>query len=155
MNADKYSPLPHLLERALTSEEAEIIHYLKNTATRLVRPSSSLRQRLRQSPTIRKAWSKRRWSAAASMRAVAEYGRPYVGIPRPKQYRKRKAKTCFYSAGHLALKERGTYVEGYASCDGRSPIHPLGSRSTASMRLIRFGTIQPTAITSASPSRKK
>jgi hypothetical protein len=51
---------------------------------------------------------------AEQMRAVIEHGRPYVGISRPKGYRKRKARACFWNAADLALNERGTYVEGYA-----------------------------------------
>src|SRR5262249_40923343 len=49
------------------------------------------------------------------MRAVIDYGHPYVGISRPKGYRKQKAKQCFWNAARLAIYDRGTYVEGYAS----------------------------------------
>ena len=51
----------------------------------------------------------------SNMRAVIDYGRPYVGINRPKGYRKRKAKQCFWNAARLAINDCGTYVEGYAS----------------------------------------
>jgi hypothetical protein len=57
-----------------------------------------------------------------SMREVVEHGRLYVGRSRPKGYRKRAAKQCFYNAGRLALDDRGIYVEGYASHSGY-PVH--------------------------------
>jgi hypothetical protein len=52
------------------------------------------------------------------IREVVAHGRPYVGVGRPKGYRKRKAKQCFYNAAMLAVAGRGTYVEGYACRDG-------------------------------------
>jgi hypothetical protein len=51
------------------------------------------------------------------MREVVAHGRPYIGVDRPKGYRKRKPKQCFWNAAHLALTDRGTYVEGYAIRD--------------------------------------
>jgi hypothetical protein len=50
-----------------------------------------------------------------AIQAVIDHGRPYVGIGRPKGYRKRKDKQCFFNAADLAMQGRGTYVEGYAS----------------------------------------
>jgi len=59
-----------------------------------------------------------------SMREIVDHGRPYIGISRLKGYRKRKDKQCFSNAADLALTERGTYVEGYASLPaGGGPIH--------------------------------
>ena len=49
-----------------------------------------------------------------SMREVVDHGRPYLGRCRPKGSRKRAEKRCFYNAAALALRDRGTYVEGYA-----------------------------------------
>jgi hypothetical protein len=49
-----------------------------------------------------------------SMRESLDHGRFYVGIIRPKDYRKRAKKRCFYNAARLALDDRGLYVEGYA-----------------------------------------
>ena len=46
--------------------------------------------------------------------AVLAYGRPFIGISRPKGYRLRGARRCFANAGDLALSERGIYVEGFA-----------------------------------------
>jgi hypothetical protein len=46
--------------------------------------------------------------------AVLAYGRPFIGVSRPKGYRQRGAKRCFANAGNLALCERGIYVEGFA-----------------------------------------
>jgi hypothetical protein len=58
------------------------------------------------------------------MHAVVDHGRHYVGISRPKGYRKRKARQCFWNAADLALTDRGTYVEGYASSPtGGGPTH--------------------------------
>jgi hypothetical protein len=87
--------------RALTG--AEMIAYLK--------------RRLRQ-------WQDKEWqpSGLHIMRAVVDHGRPYIGINRPKGYRKRKDKQCFWNAADLALSDRGTYVEGYASTP-RGVIH--------------------------------
>ena len=53
-----------------------------------------------------------------SLHAVIDHGRPYLGIARPKGYRKRSYRKCFYNAGRLALDNRGTYVEGYAATIG-------------------------------------
>ena len=59
-----------------------------------------------------------------SIGAVLEHGRPYVGISRPKGYRKLKDKKCFYNAGKLALANRGTYVEGFTGFGSALfPIH--------------------------------
>jgi hypothetical protein len=58
------------------------------------------------------------------MHAVVDHGRQYVGISRPKGYRKRKDKQCFWNAADLALTDRGTYVEGYANLPaGGGPMH--------------------------------
>jgi hypothetical protein len=48
-------------------------------------------------------------------RYVIQHGRPFVGIERPKGFRRRAAKQCFHSATMLAIDGRGTYVEGYAA----------------------------------------
>jgi hypothetical protein len=91
--------------RALTS--AEIIASLKRRL-RLFEDKG----RLQQPPGPFRDW---RPPERFSIRAVVENGRPYVGISRPSGYRKRKARQCFYNAADLALTDRGTYVEGYAS----------------------------------------
>jgi hypothetical protein len=46
--------------------------------------------------------------------AVFRYGRPFIGMARPKQFRPRAIKRCFDNAGNLASEERGIYVEGFA-----------------------------------------
>jgi hypothetical protein len=56
-------------------------------------------------------------------RAVLDYGRPYIGIDRPKGYRQRKAKACFGNAALLALEERGAYVEGFAMSFDQPAFH--------------------------------
>jgi hypothetical protein len=58
-----------------------------------------------------------------AIQAVIDHGRPYVGIGRPKCYRKRADKACFFNAADLAMQDRGTYVEGYASFGGGFPIY--------------------------------
>jgi hypothetical protein len=60
------------------------------------------------------------WKPDPVRRAVVNHGRPYVGIARPKGFRKRKDKLCFANAGDLALDGRGIYVEGFA---GALPTH--------------------------------
>jgi hypothetical protein len=65
----------------------------------------------------------KRWPRMFNMRAVVDHGRPYVGMSRPKGYRKQAAKRCFWNAAKLALDNRGTYVEGYASFHGTSIHH--------------------------------
>jgi hypothetical protein len=45
---------------------------------------------------------------------VLEYGRPFVGIARPKGYRRQwMVKQCFRNPGILADTRRGTYCEGF------------------------------------------
>jgi hypothetical protein len=58
-----------------------------------------------------------------ALRAVLDHGCPYVGEKRPKGYRKRKAGCCFRNAAKLAIRGRGTYVEGFASFLDDTPIH--------------------------------
>jgi hypothetical protein len=70
-----------------------------------------------------RAFQGKGWSARSAMRAVINHGRPYVGVKRPKGYRKRKAKYCFHNAAMLAIEGRGTYVEGFASFLDGMPIH--------------------------------
>jgi hypothetical protein len=57
--------------------------------------------------------------------AVLHYGRPFIGISRPKGYRQRGVKKCFVNAANLALYRGGTYVEGFALSpnDRDFPIH--------------------------------
>jgi hypothetical protein len=55
--------------------------------------------------------------------AVLEHGRPFIGIERPKGYRRRAAKQCFVNAGDLAYRGRGVYVEGFAMLDNNFPFH--------------------------------
>jgi hypothetical protein len=53
---------------------------------------------------------------AEPARAVLRFGRPYVGIARPKGFRRQRArKQCFMNAAELALSGRGAYVEGFAT----------------------------------------
>ena len=60
-------------------------------------------------------------------RLVLEYGRPFVGIARPKGYRRRwMVKQCFRNAGILADTGRGTYCEGFV--DSASLFHVHSSR---------------------------
>jgi hypothetical protein len=51
-------------------------------------------------------------------KAIVKYGRPFIGIKRPKGYRQRKRKECFRNAFLLALDGRGIYVEGFANVTG-------------------------------------
>jgi hypothetical protein len=51
-------------------------------------------------------------------RFVLEYGRVFVGIKRPKEYRLGPIKKCFVNAGKLACYDRGIYVEGFAMSPG-------------------------------------
>jgi hypothetical protein len=46
---------------------------------------------------------------------VIQHGRSFIGIKRPKGYRRRTAKQCFHNAAMLAIEGRGTYVQGYAA----------------------------------------
>jgi hypothetical protein len=59
-------------------------------------------------------------------KAVLAYGRPFVGIARPRGYRLGPPSDCYRNAGALATDDRedyGTYVEGYAmSPRGGSPM---------------------------------
>ncbi len=48
-------------------------------------------------------------------KAVLECGQFFLGIQRPKQFRKRKEQNCFGNAADLALNGRGIYVEGFAT----------------------------------------
>jgi hypothetical protein len=60
----------------------------------------------------------------AADQAVLTHGREFKGVVRPKGYRLRALKQCFVNAGDLALRERGTYVEGFAICPGVGiPVH--------------------------------
>ena len=47
-------------------------------------------------------------------RAVVALGRPYIGLERPKGFRKGRNKECFINADRLANEGKGTYVEGFA-----------------------------------------
>ena len=49
---------------------------------------------------------------------VIEYGRSFVGIKRPREYRLGPIKNCFANAGNLAVDDEGIYVEGYAMSPG-------------------------------------
>jgi hypothetical protein len=49
--------------------------------------------------------------------AVIDRGQPFIGIPRPKGYRRQRAqKKCFWNAADVALRGSGQcqYVEGFA-----------------------------------------
>jgi hypothetical protein len=49
-------------------------------------------------------------------RILLEHGRPFAGIARPKGYRRQWAlKSCYRNAAELAIRGRGTYVEGLAT----------------------------------------
>jgi hypothetical protein len=50
--------------------------------------------------------------------AVLKYGRPFIGMGRPKGYRQRAAKNCYLNSFYLADADRGVYVEGYALLPG-------------------------------------
>jgi hypothetical protein len=54
-------------------------------------------------------------SDAPIWQAVADHGRPYIGIDRPKGFRQRALKQCYANAGRLAMAGRGIYVEGFAT----------------------------------------
>ena len=47
-------------------------------------------------------------------RLILKYGRPFVGIKRPKYFRRRAAKACFSNAYTLTMEKGGTYCEGVA-----------------------------------------
>lgn len=72
-----------------------------------------------------RTFQSRNWqpSDLRAMQAVVDYGRPYIGINRPKGYRKRRAKHCFLNPALLALTDRGTYVEGFASSPNVGIVH--------------------------------
>jgi hypothetical protein len=54
-------------------------------------------------------------SSAEKARAVLRFGRPFVGIARPKGFRRqRKLKACYMNAVTMAFRGCGTYVEGFA-----------------------------------------
>jgi hypothetical protein len=62
----------------------------------------------------------------ARERIVLEYGRPFIGIARPRGYRRQwMVKQCFRNAGILADEGRGTYCEGFVlgPPDFLFPIH--------------------------------
>jgi hypothetical protein len=67
------------------------------------------------------AW--RHPSSTVAHLAVVRYGRPYVGVERPRGYRQRARKQCFRNAGLLAFDDRGTYVEGFVLPIGGTKIH--------------------------------
>jgi hypothetical protein len=48
-------------------------------------------------------------------KAVLSYGRPFIGVDRPKGYRQRRKQACFGNAATLAFTGRGTYVEGFVT----------------------------------------
>jgi len=45
---------------------------------------------------------------------LIERGKVFTPIKRPKGYRKRRDRECFYNSAMLAIDGRGTYVEGLA-----------------------------------------
>ena len=47
-------------------------------------------------------------------RFVLRNGTRFDGVPRPRGFRRKKAKECFANATRLALDGAGTYYEGYA-----------------------------------------
>ena len=49
--------------------------------------------------------------------------RPFEPIARPKGYRKKKDKECFYNAAMFAIDKRGRYVEGYGQSVGGLMVH--------------------------------
>jgi hypothetical protein len=55
----------------------------------------------------------RNWGNVERETLVVEYGRPFVGIARPKGYRQWARKQCFRNAGALADRRQGTYCEGF------------------------------------------
>jgi hypothetical protein len=55
-----------------------------------------------------------RFGAVVTYRAVLALGRPYVGLPRPQEFRRGRPKQCFRNAALLALDRCGIYVEGFA-----------------------------------------
>jgi hypothetical protein len=60
-----------------------------------------------------------------SLKLLLEYGREFVGIPRPKGFRRQMArKKCFRNAGILMGRKMGTYCEGFVlNPPFRFPIH--------------------------------
>jgi hypothetical protein len=59
---------------------------------------------------------------------VLEYGCPFVGIARPKGYRRRRmVKQCFRNAGILADEGRGTYCEGFARSESKGVNPAVGT----------------------------
>jgi hypothetical protein len=63
-------------------------------------------------------------SAGQLVRAVVMHGHPYVAAPRPKGFRRQWARRqCFRNAGSLALRNLGTYVEGFAARPDQPPFH--------------------------------
>jgi len=60
-----------------------------------------------------------------AMQAVLDHGRPFVGVGRPKGFRKRADRQCFYNAWSSAIRGGGEYVEGYAlpNNDWGTPVH--------------------------------
>jgi hypothetical protein len=68
-------------------------------------------------PVVRELLFRVRESPGLSLLAqktVLKYGRPFIGIERPKGYRQRKMKDCFSNSADIALDKRGFYVEGFA-----------------------------------------
>jgi hypothetical protein len=60
----------------------------------------------------------------ARMNTFLEYGRPFVGIGRPKGYRRQRMfKQCFRNAGILADEGRGIYCEGVGLNGNRFLFH--------------------------------
>jgi hypothetical protein len=55
---------------------------------------------------------------------VIEYGRSFVGVKRPSEYRLGPIKNCYANAGNLAVDDEGIYVEGFAMSPGTGlPFH--------------------------------
>lgn len=58
-------------------------------------------------------------SAGGRMEAtLVRYGKPYLAAEKPPGVKRGKMKGCFKNAGDRALKDVGTYVEGFALCSG-------------------------------------
>jgi hypothetical protein len=61
---------------------------------------------------IEEARKLRSWGPLAE--AVLRHGRPYIGVPRPKGWRRHAQRQCFRNAAIVCFKKQCTYVEGFA-----------------------------------------
>jgi hypothetical protein len=70
-------------------------------------------------------WKLEQGAIDPAAKTVLKFGKQFVGVARPRGYRWRAQKQCFSNSHELALKGKGTYVEGFASSavDPNFPVH--------------------------------